>query len=55
VAGRLEDQEIEAMRCTSCGAELRTAQTDLPFKVSQTAIVILKGLPVVQCVRCPET
>ena len=42
------------MRCTVCGAELRTTNTDLPFKVSDTAIVILKNLPVVQCVKCPE-
>jgi hypothetical protein len=28
--------------------------TDLPFKVSDTAIVILKGLPDVQCVKCLE-
>lgn len=42
------------MRCTSCRAELRTTQTDLPFKVNQTAIVILKNLPVLQCVKCPE-
>jgi hypothetical protein len=34
------------MRCTVCGGELRTATTDLPFKVGETAIVILKGLPV---------
>ena len=42
------------MRCTVCGAELTTTNTDLPFKVSDTTIVILKGLPVVQCVKCPE-
>jgi YgiT-type zinc finger domain-containing protein len=42
------------MRCAACGAEIRRTQTDLPFKVSQTAIVILKGLPVLQCVKCPE-
>ena len=42
------------MRCTGCGAELRTTNTDLPFKLSDTAIVILKSLPVVQCVKCPE-
>jgi len=42
------------MRCTVCGAELRTTNMDLPFKVSDTAIVILKSLPVLQCVRCPE-
>ena len=42
------------MKCAVCGGELRTGTTDLPFKVSDTSIVILKGLPVVQCVRCPE-
>jgi len=42
------------MRCTVCGAELRATKTDLPFKVSDTAIVILKNLPVLQCERCPE-
>ena len=42
------------MKCTVCGGGLRTAMTDLPFKVSDTTIVILKGLPVVQCGRCPE-
>lgn len=28
--------------------------TDLPFKVSDTSVVILKGLPVIQCMGCPE-
>jgi YgiT-type zinc finger domain-containing protein len=42
------------MKCAVCGAELRTATTDLPFKVNDTTIVILRGLPVVQCGRCPE-
>jgi YgiT-type zinc finger domain-containing protein len=42
------------MRCTVCGAELRATKTDLPFKVGETAIVILKSLPVLQCLKCPE-
>jgi YgiT-type zinc finger domain-containing protein len=42
------------MRCTVCGAQLTATRTDLPFKVSDTAIVILKSLPVLQCVKCPE-
>jgi YgiT-type zinc finger domain-containing protein len=28
--------------------------TDLPFKVSEATIVILKGLPVLQCDNCSE-
>jgi YgiT-type zinc finger domain-containing protein len=42
------------MRCTVCGAELKPTTTDLPFKISDSTIVILKSLPVVQCVTCPE-
>ena len=42
------------MKCSVCGGELKTAITDLPFKISDTAIVILKGLPVLQCAKCPE-
>lgn len=42
------------MRRTACGAEFRATTTDVPFKVSDTAIVILKSLPVVQCAKCPE-
>jgi len=42
------------MKCAVCGGELRPATTDLPFKVSDTSIVILKALPVLQCAGCPE-
>lgn len=42
------------MNCTLCGAEMRTVTTDLPFKVADTAIVILRSLPVLQCSKCPE-
>jgi YgiT-type zinc finger domain-containing protein len=42
------------VKCTLCGAELQAARTDLPFKVRETGIVILKDLPVFQCTRCPE-
>ncbi len=28
--------------------------TDLPFKLSETTIVILKGLPLLQCDNCTE-
>jgi len=42
------------MRCTVCGSELTPTQTDLPLKVRETSIVILKSLPVLQCRNCPE-
>ena len=47
-------QETQAMKCAVCGGELRTAMTDLPFKVNDTTIVIVKGFPILQCANCPE-
>ena len=42
------------MKCLVCGSELRAIRADLPFKIADTAIVILKDLPVLQCVNCSE-
>jgi len=42
------------MRCNICGSKLISLITDLPFKVSDTSIVILKGLPVLQCDNCHQ-
>lgn len=42
------------MKCRVCGSTLRATTTDLPFKVSERTIVILKDLPVAQCEACAE-
>ena len=42
------------MKCGVCGSELRPTITDLPFKVRKTAILIVKGLPAVECGTCSE-
>ena len=42
------------MRCTVCGARMSLVITDLPFKLSEQRIVILKQLPVLQCEACRE-
>ena len=42
------------MRCTVCGALMSPVVTDLPFKLSEERIVILKQLPVLQCTACRE-
>lgn len=42
------------MKCTTCGGVLQAINTDLPFKVSDSTIVILKQLPVLQCRSCLE-
>ncbi len=42
------------MKCRVCGSRLVEVTTDLPFKVTERTIVIVKELPVLQCERCPE-
>ena len=42
------------MKCHVCGFPMKSLTTDLPFKVGLNAIVILKGLPVLQCANCRE-
>ena len=50
----LENEEDETMKCMTCGSSLQPTHSDLPFKVSQHSIVILKNLPVLQCDNCGE-
>ena len=40
------------MKCHVCGSEMRSIVTDLPFKVTDSTIVVLKDLPVFQCSNC---
>ena len=40
------------MKYAVCGAEMRATRSGLPFKTTDRAIVILKGLPVLQCESC---
>ena len=42
------------MKCLVCGATLRSITTDLPLKVSDRTIVVVKRLPVMQCEGCIE-
>ena len=43
------------MKCRICGGALEPRVTDLPFRVSDFSIVILKALPVLVCRQCGET
>ena len=42
------------MKCTVCGTRMNPIITDLPFKLSEERIVILKHLPLLQCGACRE-
>ena len=43
------------MKCRVCGGLLEPRVTDLPFKLGDSRIVILKSLPVLQCRQCGDT
>jgi YgiT-type zinc finger domain-containing protein len=40
------------MNCCRCGSVLEPVVTDLPFKLSKHSIVIVRDLPVLQCMAC---
>lgn len=42
------------MKCHLCGGRMDSIHTDLPFKLDQHRIVIVKDLPVEQCRSCGE-
>ncbi len=42
------------MTCHVCGGKLEKLTTNLPFKVDNDRIVIIKGIPVLQCRNCSE-
>jgi YgiT-type zinc finger domain-containing protein len=42
------------MNCHNCGGKLEKINTDLPFKIRQSSIIIFKKLPVLQCINCNE-
>ena len=42
------------MKCTVCDTKLSAAHSNLPFKVSDQTIVILKSLPVLRCENRPQ-
>jgi len=42
------------MKCHVCGSEMNSIITNLPFKINELTIVIVKDLPVYQCCACSE-
>ena len=42
------------MKCHICGSSMRSVITDLPFKIHEKNIVIIKNIPVFQCDGCIE-
>ena len=42
------------MICHICGGKLDSLTTDLPFKIRNKSIIIIKNLPVLQCQNCSE-
>ena len=42
------------MKCFNCGGDIEKIVTDLPFKINNSSIVIIRKLPVLQCNNCGE-
>ncbi len=42
------------MKCRVCGSMMQSMKTDLPFKVSDRSIVVIRNLPVLLCDNCTE-
>ncbi len=42
------------MKCHACGSTMKSMITDLPFKLTEVSIVVLKNVPVLQCDGCRE-
>jgi YgiT-type zinc finger domain-containing protein len=42
------------MQCHICGARMEVVVTTLPFKVRDHTIIIVKHVPVRQCIGCRE-
>jgi YgiT-type zinc finger domain-containing protein len=42
------------MKCHVCGSAMKPVVTNLPFKINETTIVILKDLPVTECNNCSQ-
>ena len=42
------------MNCHNCGEKLEGIITNLPFKVRDDCIIIIKELPILQCHNCNE-
>jgi len=45
---------LKTMKCHVCGSQMQSVTTNLPFKINDVTIVIMKDLPVIQCVGCSE-
>ena len=43
------------MNCQVCGGLMQAKFTDIPFKLDQHNIRIIKDLPVQECGQCGET
>lgn len=42
------------MKCRVCGGHMESIRTDLPFKIDDHRIIVIKDIPVEQCISCSE-
>ncbi len=42
------------MKCRLCGGRIESTRTDLPFKLEDNRIIVVKEIPAEVCVSCGE-
>ena len=42
------------MKCHICSGDMREIKTNLPFKLDDQQILVIKAIPVIQCSSCGE-
>jgi len=44
--------EVNTMKCHVCGTSMTRIVSDLPFRVNRSVMIILRNLPLMQCIEC---
>lgn len=50
----ISSEEGPIVKCRVCGGLMEHRVTDLPFKIGDSSIVVMKALPVLECRQCGE-
>lgn len=44
--------EVNPMKCHVCGTQMKTVVADLPFRADRSVMIILRGVPLLECCEC---
>lgn len=52
--GKQYEKKETNVKCHLCGSRMESLRTDMPFKLENQRIIVVKGIPVEQCSSCGE-